>query len=374
MTPTLTTERVRRLRCRAQGLGPAGLEPAGDAGLLPVLRRLVALQDQDAASAGLALRARCAGLVEGDVRDALDRGETLRTWCLRGTLHLLASADAGWLVALLGPGAMARSRARRAELGLTGATLERGRRVVLRALAGGGAATRTELTERLAAAGVSVEGQGPYHLLRQLALEGRLGVGPDRDGEATFRRRSVDDAAGVSREDALGELARRYLLGYGPAGIEDFVAWSGLDRRDAATAWRRVEAESVAVEVEGRPARLAEARLAGLEPDDRDAPPQVHLLPGFDAYLLGYRDRAFAVPTEHARRQHPGGGVLRPVVVVDGRVLATWGRARRGGRVEVRVAPFAPLPEAVAPGLEREVADLGRFLGTEARLRLEPPA
>jgi hypothetical protein len=96
----------------------------------------------------------------------------------------------------------------------------------------------------------------------------------------------------------------------------------------------------------------------------------VRLLPAFDEHLLGWRDRSFAVPAARARRVRPGGGLIHPVVLVDGRALATWRRASRGGRLELRVEPFEELPAGLRTVLEAEAADLNRFLGAPAALRV----
>lgn len=122
---------------------------------------------------------------------------------------------------------------------------------------------------------------------------------------------------------------------FAPTTAEDFASWSGLPLRDARSGWSSVRAT---------------------EPSDEPAPepPDVRLLPAFDTYLLGYRTRDFLVPPEHARRVWPGGGIVRPTVIADGRALGTW--RRRGTRVEIE--PF--------PGLEiearEEIADVRRFL------------
>jgi hypothetical protein len=99
----------------------------------------------------------------------------------------------------------------------------------------------------------------------------------------------------------------------------------------------------------------------------REPPPPgpvpARLLPAFDPYLLGWRDRAFAVPPEHARRVHPGGGILRATATVDGVAVGTWSARRRGGRLAVAVEPFAPLAPADAAALEEEAADVAGFEG-----------
>jgi hypothetical protein len=94
----------------------------------------------------------------------------------------------------------------------------------------------------------------------------------------------------------------------------------------------------------------------------------VRLLGRFDDYLLGWRGRDLILDPRHARRIQAGGGWIHPAVVVDGRVVGTWRARRAGDRLEVSVEPFGRLPAGSRPGLEAEVADLGRFLGVEARL------
>jgi hypothetical protein len=120
----------------------------------------------------------------------------------------------------------------------------------------------------------------------------------------------------------------RFLRAHAPAAPEDLAAWSGLPLRDARAALGGANA----------PRARPPARL----------PPR--LLPAFDPYLLGWRDRSFAVAPGHAKAIHPGGGMLRATILVNGRAAGTWAFA--GGTVELH--PFAPLPQGAAGALERE--------------------
>ena len=81
------------------------------------------------------------------------------------------------------------------------------------------------------------------------------------------------------------------------------------------------------------------------------------LLGAFDPYLLGWRDRSFAVAPADAALVHPGGGILRAVAIDDGKVVATW--RRTAGRVALE--PFAPLGERLEAALSREAAAVARF-------------
>jgi hypothetical protein len=153
------------------------------------------------------------------------------------------------------------------------------------------------------------------------------------------------DLPRMPRERAVVELARRYARAFGPAEPEDFAAWSGLPLRDARAGWAHVP--------------TAHGALAA--PD----PPITRFLPAFDTYLLGYRSRDFAVPPEHARKVWPGGGIVRPTVVENGRAVAIWRRS--GAKIEI-----APFDWHDVQGGD-EVADVQRFLGARpVRARSSP--
>jgi hypothetical protein len=177
----------------------------------------------------------------------------------------------------------------------------------------------------------------------------------------------------LAREEAGAELGRRYLAAYGPATPEDFAAWSGLPLKEVRGAWQAVVEGATEVEIDNRPAWLLRERVAWLEdiPDGRSAP-EVRLLPAFDTYLLGYKSRGRVVAPEHVRRIHPGGGLLHPTLLVDGRAAGTWKTWRKGGGFELLVSPFDSLDSPALRGLEAEVRDVGRFLGVEVALRVVP--
>jgi hypothetical protein len=372
MTRSLSEDQVRLLRLRAQRL--AGERP-GD--VHEVVRVMGGIQAQDTAASRLAVRPRGAGLDAAAVRDACNRERSVvRTWAMRGTLHMVTAEDAGWLVALLGPGFAAANRRRRLELGLDDDTCERGLRAIGKVLAHG-PLPRGELVSRLAGEGVVVDprGQAPAHLVGYAAMGGLVCRGPDLDGdEPTYVL--LDDWLGDRRaaldpEAALAELTRRYLGAHGPAGPDDLAAWAGIAAGRARRGFELVAGELAEVEAAGAPAWT----LAGVGvPRPGRGRPSVRLLYRFDDYLLGWRGRDLVLSPRFARRIQAGGGWIHPAVLLDGRVVGTWRLAARAGdRVTVAVEPFEPLDGAL-PGLEAEAADLGRFLGATATLSVAATA
>jgi hypothetical protein len=330
-----------------------------------VLRDVVALQAQVPEAAALGVRARSIGLTAADVERARVQDQTVvRTWCLRGTLHLLLAQDVPWLLSLLAPPVLAGYRKRYEELGLDDITVSRALEVIGDAIAEGEPLTRVELAEYLARSGIDPAGQRIAHLVGRAALEGLLCLGPQRGVKVTYMPLPSAASSRIERNDALAELARRYLLAYGPAGPLDLATWSGLPIREARLAWSSLEDEIVEVLVAGKPAWLPAERADWLG-EASTSGPVVRLLPSFDAYLLGYRTRDLAVPAAHARRVWPGGGWLHPTVISDGSAVATWKAERRRGRLELSVAPFGRLASDVLRGVEQETADIGRFIESE---------
>jgi hypothetical protein len=368
MTTTLTDDQTRQLRLRAQRLAPAD---SRDTDLVALVQAICGVQAQDLSAAALSVRARTAGLTAEDVERAriADRS-IVHTWAMRGTLHLLATEDLGWLLALLGPIFIAADRRRRMELGLDEETTARGVRALRKLLAARGPQTRADLAGPLASQGIPVDGQALVHLIAYAALAGIVCHGPDRGGKPAYVLLAdwARIAPGLDADAGAAELARRYLAAYGPATPEDLAAWSGLPLGAARAAWQRISGELIEARAGGRAAWLLAEQAARLE--ERFANLGVRLLPAYDTYLLGYTTRDLTVASPHARRVHPGGGIIRPMALVDGRARATWRSTRQRDRLTIVVEPFDELAPDVPSGLEDEARDIGRFLGLTSALRI----
>jgi uncharacterized protein YcaQ len=354
-TPGARSLRIARAACQLLHRPPGGT-PEG------IVRHLLAVQAQDARAARLALRARGGGLTARDVDGALEARELVVGWLARGTLHLVAAEDYPWLLGLTAPTRLATSRRRLAQEGVGADDARRAVAIVERALGDDGPLTRDELAERIGAKGIRTEGQATPHLLMLAALHGVAVLGPRRDGRIAFvlagdwlGETPPSALVGRAREQALAELARRYLTAHAPASDTDLAAWSGLARRDARAGLTAIASELT--ELGGGRAELAGApKAARIEP---------RLLGPFDPYLLGWKERAHAVPDEHARTVHPGGGVVRAVAAVDGLAVGTWRARARGERLAIEIDPFSGIDSADAAALEAEADDVARFEGME---------
>jgi hypothetical protein len=338
-------------RLRAQML--AG-KPARDP--VAVVRRLLAVQGQDARGARLAIRARSSGLAATDVDRALrEQRSLLITWLNRGTLHLVCSEDYAWLHALTAPTLSTGCARRLREEDVTPAEAERGVATIARALGAEGPLTREQLRERLDAARVRTQGQALVHVLMLATLRGVAVRAPMIGTQHAYALVAdwLGEPAPVEREHALAELARRYLAGHAPADARDLAKWSGLPLRDA-----RAGLTAIASELRERADGLLElkrARRAGAEKLPELPPPR--LLGAFDPLLLGWRSRDPIVGAN--KSLVTVNGLFRPFALVRGRAVARWRIVKR----EVVLEPFARLARDDRSALEADAQDVLRYLG-----------
>jgi hypothetical protein len=338
---------VRAVRFAAQRLDRL---KAGDvAGLV---RHMLAVQAQDPSAFPLALRARGAGLTAKDLAAARDARTVVRCWGPRGTLHLIATDDLGWFYPLVKP-APAGSLRRLRQLGVD-ADAEAVLAAVEVAMRGQGPLTKTRLGERLADAGLPAAGQAIVHAALLGAGRGLVVLGPERDTKPTYVHAADWLGAPLpvevaDRDTAIRTLVARYRAAHDPCTPADLAAWSGLPRGELDRAWHPVSADRVAANL-----------------------PSVRLIPAFDEYLLGWRSRDHAVPEAFRRLIHPGGGIIKSAVLVDGLTAGTWTARRTASRIDIAVEPFAPFPADATAAIAAEAADIGTFLDLDARLTMPP--
>jgi hypothetical protein len=350
-----TPHEVALLRLVAQRLvGPRPKTP------VEVVRRLGAVQGQDLPGALLSVALRTADGTRAGVGAALDSGEVVRSWPMRGTLHLVAAEDLHWLIGLLGPRVLAGAPARRAQLGITDESIEQARLRAGEALGGGRRLRRKELLGALADGGVDVAGQRGYHLLWYLSQSSTVCLGPMAGGEQCFVL--MDDWIPMPRRwepgEALGELAGRFFRGHGPATVKDLARWANLRITEARAGLAAARHELGRLEVDGVE-HFLDPETPDLLAACREEARGTFLLPGFDEIVLGYGDRSAVLDPAFADRIVPGGnGMFRPTVVSDGRIVGTWQWTGRGAKRAITATPFTEFDPEVTEAVENVAASL----------------
>jgi hypothetical protein len=340
-------------------------ERASRSDALDVVCDITGLHAQLASSAELTLWARVDGLDAGAVDAAVWESRTLvKTWAMRGTLHLLAADELGLWVGAQGAvkprhhvGSWLRHH------GLTREQADAMLAAIPVALKGR-KLTREALADEVAAvtgiAGLDGKLRGGFgDLLKPAAFAGDLCFAPNDGRNVRFARPAdwLSRFEVVDTETAARAVARRYLRTYGPATRETFARWFGITSPAQAGRWLAA-VEPVEVSVEGT------AMLALAEDVDamRAAEPTgvVRLLPAFDHYVVAApRDVGAVLPAERKAQVYRPQGWLSPVLVVDGVIAGVWSRED----AVVEITPFGPLSRAVRTGAEAEAERLGEFLG-----------
>jgi hypothetical protein len=365
----LTAAEALRLRLRSLLLDGDGDGVPGPATVADVVTWFGAMQAQDYSSGLWSLGLRLPGHTRAAVEDALERREALRTWPMRGTVHLVPARDAHWMLDLMGVRALAGAAKRREYLGLDEQVADRAADLLAEALTGGQRLTRAECIDVLDRGGISGAGQRGYHLLWYASQRGVTAIAPHVDGEQTFVLLDewVPDPVRLEPDEALRTIAERYLRSHGPATRQDLAGWTGLPLRDVDRGVARLGKEVVRVDVEGT-AMLATA--ASLDALAAAEVVPVRVPPGFDEYLLGYKDRSLMLTRGQLHAVIPGGnGVFRATVVRDGRVVGTWKRTVKPTQVVVSVQPLLPLGVRGRRRVERAFDPYATFLGLPVEVR-----
>jgi len=353
---------ARRRLATQHLLTPTITEPA------EVVRRLGAVQAQDYGSAKWGVGTRTRGAVDAVVERAVNEGSILRTHVLRPTWHFVTPADIRWMLALTAPRIKAAMAYYDRQLELDAAVFRRSNGAVSRALRDGRQLTRAELAQVFRRARVNAAGsQRLGHLLMRAELEGIVCSGARRGKQATYAllEERVPPTAPLDRDEALLELTGRYFATRGPATLQDFAWWAGLTVADAsrgvAIAGRRLEREVIGDETYWlEPARRSPRRRS----------PTAHLLPNYDEYFIGFKNRsAIGTRLSLATGELAGDALRAHVIVVDGQLVGGWKRTLTRAAVVVELTLLVSLTKPEQEAVRAAAQALGAFLDLPVELR-----
>jgi Winged helix DNA-binding domain len=321
-----------------------------------IVHWLGAVQAQDYAGAKWALGLRLPGAIDDDVERALTDGAILRTHVLRPTWHFVTPADIRWMLALTAPRVHALNAPYYRKCELDQRTFRRSRKALTKALKDGRQLTRDELRAAFAQAGISTDGELRMgYLMANAELDGIVCSGARRGKQFTYAllEERVPRAKPLERDEALYELIRRYFASRGPATLRDFVWWSGLTMADAK---HGVEAAKSHLEHEAHNGQTY--WFAPETPFNSDAIQKAYLLPNYDEYGIGYRDRSAIFDSERASQL-----VFNHLIVINGRLAGTWKRTLKKDAVVLETNTFERLTTAESRAVAAAARQYGEFLG-----------
>jgi hypothetical protein len=354
---------ICRWRLAQQYLTTPGPERGVD-----VVHALGAVQAQDYPGAKWAVGQRTRGVTDALLESEIDSGQILRTHVLRPTWHFVAKNDIRWMLELTAPRVTAMMAPANRRLELDRAVFRRSNAVFVKALAGGRSLTRAELAKLLERARIPiVTGQRLAHMMMQAELDGVICSGPRRAKQFTYAL--IDErapaASALSRDEALLELSRRYFMTRGPATPRDFAWWSGVTVTDAKRAIELNGDALTRVLLGDTPYWL---RAEDIRPPRIDR--AAHLLPNYDEYFIGYRDRSAIASRVRDVSSVTGGTALIPHVIVSGGQLSgIWKRSFEKGTVVVTLTLHTKLSPAETSRVGAAARRFGAFLELPVELR-----
>ena len=351
--------------CRHR-LGAQFLARASRGGIVDVIRTLGAVQAQDYPGAKWALGQRVAGATDASIEALFTAGAVLRTHVLRPTWHFVAPEDIRWLLALTGPRVAAAMASYNRKLALTPEVFRRSHDTIARALERGKHLTRAELRDSLARAGIVASGQRLGHLMMQAELDAVICSGARRGKQFTYAllHERVAPAPMRDRDECLLDLTIRYFATRGPATAADMSWWSGLSMRDVRLGIEMAGKGLRAVDVDGG----ARWGIAGRRfPSAR---PSAHLLPNYDEYFIGLRDRSSIGRRARGSRLVTGGDALTAhVAFIDGQLVGGWRRLIDGSTMVVELDLVTRITRGERERLEAQGRRLANFLDAPVVVR-----
>ena len=330
-----------------------------------VVHALGAVQAQDYDGAKWALSLRASGLTDDALEREFAAGSIVRTHVLRPTWHFVDPTDIRWMLALTGPRIAKMMASYDRKLELDDKVYSRSNAAIANALRDGVHLTRTELKAALSRAKVGPLGvQRAAHLMMRAELDAVICSGPRRGKQFTYALLDdrVPPAAPKYRDEALLELTRRYFCARSPAAARDFAWWSGLSMADARRGIDLARDDLELLTLDG------ESFWTTATPAVRPKP-SAHLLPNYDEFFIGYRDRsAIGRRLASVKAVTGGNALIAHVVTIDGQLVGGWRRTPRRDTVRIDLKLVSRLSAPERDRLLREVRRYGSFAGKPVEL------
>ncbi|MCE1199649.1 MAG: winged helix DNA-binding domain-containing protein [Marinilabiliales bacterium] len=334
-----------------------GSNPTGAAA---TVRHMAAMQAQDFRMAKWAIGIRSPQTSEQEIQQAIDSGDIIRIHLLRPTWHFAAPEDVRWMLDLSGARIRSAMASNDKKLGLAPEDFRRSNQMLEKLLRDGQSLTRDELIPHWEAAGIGTMVNRPAHLLMHAETEQIICSGPFRKTAVTYALldERIPASPILSREEALGTLALRYFTGHGPATLPDFCWWSGLSLNDCRKAISLVENRLLSEHSPWGTLWFAESSVLIADDSFKN-----HLLPAYDEFIIGYRQRETVIGLSQQKKAISSNGVFRPVLLRNGQAVGLWRTAVVKGKTTVERSPFENVQSREESLFEEATERYLRFAG-----------
>lgn len=354
----MTFIEIARWRLVHQQLANAHLKTAQE-----MVQWLAAVQGQEYGPTKWGLGLRLPHLKEDEIERDFAAGHLLRTHLLRPTWHVVAAKDIRWLLALTAQRVHQANGYMYRKLELDDAVFNKCRDLLEKMLEGGLQLTRDEINHEFKKHNIVATGHRLSYLMMHAELEGIVCSGARQGNQFTYALldERVKSRKTLQREEALAELAKRYLMSRGPATVKDFATWSGLTLTDARKGFVFHTTEIQKLEVEGEGYYFWGSDLTSVAPIER-----LYLLPIYDEFIMGYKEREAYFVLKNSQKLSAG-FQYDSMVVWDGQIIGTWARTIQPSTVSLTCQFFKPLTKAQSKALEDALEHFGKFVGKKVQ-------
>jgi len=329
-----------------------------------IVEWMVAMQAQEYAMAKWAIGLRLPGSIDDNIEKAFENGDILRTHLMRPTWHFVAPPDIRWLLALTAPRVHAASAFTYRKLELDKKIAKRSNDTIGNALTGGKQLTREQLRIALEQKKIKADGIRLAYLIMNAELDGIICSGPRLGKQFTYAllEERVSSVRALDREDALFAFAQRYFASRGPATVKDFSAWSGLSMADAKAGVANLPNRFVKEKMNEQEYYFIPKHI-GNNNKIQDS----FLMPDYDEYGMGYRDRGALLVSKTDLLQFRGENpAYNRMIIINGKIEGTWKRTIKNNTVNVETVPFRPLSKTKRQQLDKCIKAYCSFIGKHA--------
>ena len=346
----LTSAEIVQARLARQQLSGSGFDAPAE-----IVRWFGAMQAQEYALSKWAIGLRLPQLKDDDIERAFAEGHILRTHLLRPTWHFVAPEDIRWMLRLTAPHVQAGNAYMYRKMELETRLFKKCNKLIERLLGGGRQLSRAQIGAAFKSYGIAADGLQLSLIMMQAELEGLICSGARKGNQFTYAllEERVPPAPDRTREEALATLANRYFSSRGPAAISDFTTWSGLSVKDARSGIGMIENQLLRQQSGGQ-----EYYSSNQFSPDRHSPGIAYLLPPYDEYIMGYKNRdAIRPPGKTPVKLH-----FYNMIILDGQVAGSWRRTSNGRTIDLEhhfLKPGRKLATAFSQAASRFEAFVG---------------
>ena len=330
-----------------------------------IVQWMGAMQAQDYNMAKWAIGIRLPESTEKMIDEAVGSGEIIRTHILRPTWHFVLPGDINWMLELAAPRFKASFKSRWKAMGLTEVIFKKSNSIIEKVLTKGKHLTREELVSILEKAKIPTKEQKIFHIMFRAELEGIICSGSIKDKKQTYAllKERVPEPKILDREEALANLASRYFTSHGPATLQDFIWWSGLQAKDANQALEMIKSKFISEKIGTQVYWFAKS--FSLPKTNKES---VYLLPAYDEFIISYKDRSAAIPIENQKKAISNNGIFRPAILINGKVVGIWKRTIEKDKLIVETQFFQSPDKATKHSIKLAAANYGDFLNKKSEI------